>query len=772
MADDDTDTQTAPDYSGASPEVLRALLNQPAAAGASGGGSPVDLGSLAQQLLQQPTLPQPDTTPAEGGFRGLLGRIGNAVAGGPLTDVMSPAQRERAGIRALGDFGTSLMAGSGYYPGKPMFGGLAEGFRGAEASERGSEQASAAYLAAQQQYAAGQQQQYLERLKTALPLLTLDQQSRQAAAARAAADGTAPGTAGGAGQPGATYESTIGGMEGSTGKNPRSSSSGYGGFLDSTWQDFASANPDLFKGMTPAQVMAAKSDPGLGAKAITWLAQRNAGVLGSSNIAPTGQSLGIAHYVGPGPAAKIMAAPDNAPVSGFVSPQAVQANPELASMTAGQMKQRYAGVPTPGFLKPAGGPAASAAPLPAPVKVAGPGAPTGGSTPAAPDTTPWDLPGSPAAPATPTPPTDTTTPPPPAQPVAPTHPDIPVPGGGVISHPGEFADYRAKQFVPPSGEDFNPNLAPEQQQAFATKAQQLQLAQQQVSTLPFAEQPKALIEVKAKQADLAAEQQNAIAAKKLAAATATTKYNDTQQKDIQTRYDAATAAYNTAAQGSLTSQQKIAEINATSDAQAAGKALEAINTSTTGAQDVVNQSEMARQLSQTAGTPGFLALWPKVADNLVRAGLLSNEEVQQLGAQRGLDAVSNRLILALKSQAGFSRFTNQDLSFLQNTAPSSFTPEQLRTPMLAAVSTAAQRQVQYGHLVNSLHADGMPVWKAQQEADKQLGSIIPKTPTLDNIADPNARLAAQGQWVSQNVPVGSFYLKPNGKLGIRGQAGQ
>ena len=539
MAADDTDTQTAapPPSAPASPDVLAQALQ------------------LSQQLMPQPV--QQDTTPAQGGIVGLLGRIGSALAGGSVTDVMSPAQKERAGLRALGDFGTSLMAGSGYYPGKPMFGGLAQGFQGAEASERGSEQQVAAQLGAQQDYQTKQAALRLKALQDALPLLTLDQQSRQAAAARAlAGGGTAPGTAAGAGQPGATYESAIGGIEG-TGKNPRSSSSGVGGFLDSTWQDFASANPDLFKGMTPAQVMAAKSDPGLGAKAITWLAQRNAGVLGSSNIAPTGQSLGIAHYVGPGPAAKIMAAPDNAPVSGFVSPQAVQANPELASMTAGQMKQRYAGVPTPGFLKPAGGPAASAAPLPAPVKVAGPGAPTGGSTPAAPDTTPWDLPGSPAAPATPTPPTDTTTPPPPAQPVAPTHPDIPVPGGGVISHPGEFADYRAKQFVPPTGEDFNPNLAPEQQQAFATKAQQLQLAQQQVSTLPFAEQPKALIEVKAKQAELAAAQQDAIAAKRQAAATNVTKYNETQQKDIQTRYDAATAAYNTAAQGNLTNQNQL-----------------------------------------------------------------------------------------------------------------------------------------------------------------------------------------------------------------------
>ena len=49
-----------------------------------------------------------------------------------------------------------------------------------------------------------------------------------------------------------------------------------------------------------------------------------------------------------------------------------------------------------------------------------------------------------------------------------THPDIPVPGGGVISHPGEVADYRAKQFVPPTGEDFEANLTPEQQQAYTS----------------------------------------------------------------------------------------------------------------------------------------------------------------------------------------------------------------------------------------------------------------------------------------------------------------
>ena len=222
-----------------------------AAPSSSAADTPIDYSAIARQLMQQPTLPQPDTTPVK---RGWLSLLGEAIAGGPETDVMSPAQRERAGLRALGDFGTSLMAGSGYYPGKPMFGGLAEGFQGAQRSERGSEQQSAAYLGAQQQYQLEQQQAYLARLKEALPYLTLDQQSRQAAAARALAGGggpAVPGTATGAG--GGNYESAIGGIEG-TGKNPNSSSSGVGGFLDSTWQDFASANPDLFKGMSPAQV--------------------------------------------------------------------------------------------------------------------------------------------------------------------------------------------------------------------------------------------------------------------------------------------------------------------------------------------------------------------------------------------------------------------------------------------------------------------------------------------------------------------------------------
>jgi hypothetical protein len=114
---------------------------------------------------------------------------------------MSPAQSETAGLRSLRDFGTSLIAGSGYYPGKPALGAFAEGFQGAERSQRGSEQQAAATLAAQQQYSAGQQEQYLQRLKMALPLLQMQYGATIPNPLLSANTPAVPGTAGGAGTP-------------------------------------------------------------------------------------------------------------------------------------------------------------------------------------------------------------------------------------------------------------------------------------------------------------------------------------------------------------------------------------------------------------------------------------------------------------------------------------------------------------------------------------------------------------------------------------------
>ena len=156
---------------------------------------------IRQQLaLLQAPLPsmQPDTTPVK---RGWLSLLGEAIGGGQTTGVMSPAQSEVAGLRALRDFGTSLIAGSGYHPGQPALGAFATGFQGAEQSVRGSEQGAAATLGAQQTWQMEQQKLQLERLKEAMPLLTL-QQFNTARNTALGSGPAVPGTASGAGTPG------------------------------------------------------------------------------------------------------------------------------------------------------------------------------------------------------------------------------------------------------------------------------------------------------------------------------------------------------------------------------------------------------------------------------------------------------------------------------------------------------------------------------------------------------------------------------------------
>lgn len=160
----------------------------------------------------------------------------------------------------------------------------------------------------------------------------------------------APAATGGVTTPtSGSYEGAIGGHEG-TGRNPRSTAYGTGQFLESTWLNFAAENPEMFPGMSQQQILAARSNPALGNTAINWLAQKNAQDLQAAGVAPSGQSLGIAHYLGSGAAAKIMQAGDAEPVRSYVSEAAVRANPELANMTVGQMRARYAGTPNPSFM--------------------------------------------------------------------------------------------------------------------------------------------------------------------------------------------------------------------------------------------------------------------------------------------------------------------------------------------------------------------------------------------------------------------------------------
>ncbi len=122
-------------------------------------------------------------------------------------------------------------------------------------------------------------------------------------------------------------------------------------FIASTWQSFADANPDLFRGMSKEQILAARTDPALSAKATEWYAAQNAPVLVAAGIVPTPANLGIAHALGPAGATGVLRFPDATPLAvAFKESQPDRAdvilaqNPTYRTMTVGDLKRKYDGL--------------------------------------------------------------------------------------------------------------------------------------------------------------------------------------------------------------------------------------------------------------------------------------------------------------------------------------------------------------------------------------------------------------------------------------------
>ena len=161
-------------------------------------------------------------------------------------------------------------------------------------------------------------------------------------------------------QPAASpYAAATNAKEG-TGKNPNSTSQGYGQFNDATWGDFAKANPQFFQGMTPQQISDARNNPKLGEVATQWNARRNAPILAANGAEPNGPNLGLAHFLGPKAAAAVVTAPAGTPVSNVLvntigpefTQQYIQANPQLGALTVDGLRRQYAGIPSPGQVAP------------------------------------------------------------------------------------------------------------------------------------------------------------------------------------------------------------------------------------------------------------------------------------------------------------------------------------------------------------------------------------------------------------------------------------
>lgn len=121
-------------------------------------------------------------------------------------------------------------------------------------------------------------------------------------------------------------------------RNPMSSAMGNGQFLRDTWlPQVKKAAPGWAAGMTDEQILAQRANPARDAEMQWAYAQSNARDLAAKGVHVDASTLGLAHYLGPSGAAKVLSAAPNTPVSRLLPEDVLKANPNLRGMTVGQL---------------------------------------------------------------------------------------------------------------------------------------------------------------------------------------------------------------------------------------------------------------------------------------------------------------------------------------------------------------------------------------------------------------------------------------------------
>lgn len=113
-------------------------------------------------------------------------------------------------------------------------------------------------------------------------------------------------------------------------KNPLSSATGLGQFIESTWLDLFKKNfPDRAKNMSDQTILALRNDAEISKKLIEAYARENASILRQAGVSVNEAALQLAHFLGPKGAISVLTAKSGTLVSQVLPQSAISANQSI-----------------------------------------------------------------------------------------------------------------------------------------------------------------------------------------------------------------------------------------------------------------------------------------------------------------------------------------------------------------------------------------------------------------------------------------------------------